>query len=343
MIKIKDKIIGENHPICIIAEIACAHDGSLEKAKKLVDASIAANADCVQFIAFSADETVAPYHSAYQIGKKLEFNEKQWRELIAYTKEKAKKRNTLISAAIQDFKNAKLMKELDLDIYKIHSPDLSNPDLIRFLAEIGRPLILTVGASSFEEVELAVKTAKDAGNKNIILMYGFQNYPTKFEKINLKLLKALKEKFGCEIGYADHTDAESPLTTILPILSAQLCATLLEKHITLNRAEKGTDHEAALNPDEFAQFVQLTRDVEKAIGSGKREEFTAEEKQYRELVKKSIVAASDLKAGEKITKEKVFFLRSKPGLAPSELSKILNKTLKHDIKKFDIITLADLK
>jgi sialic acid synthase SpsE len=325
--------------VSIIGETACAHEGSCENLLKMIDAIAEAKADIVHFIVFTTEGSTSPKHPGYEKGKELELSAEEWKKAIFHAKSKKMK----VATTIQDEASLKLVSSLDVDIIKIHSTDNTNPELIRKAAEKNKQMMISVGAMTMEEIEKAIDTIKEAGNNDIILMYGYQDYPTDPALINLRMITTLKEKFKVAVGYADHTDGESKLANAIPLLSIPLGAEYVDKHITLDRSKKGIDYQAALNPDEFKDFVKCFRTAEKSIGDGIRHEFTDAEKRYRELVKKSIVAAKNLKKGKRITKDDVLFLRSdRLGMAPYELVNIISKTLKRDIKKYDNIERDDI-
>ena len=197
---------------------------------------------------------------------------------------------------------------------------------------------------TFEEIERAIEIIKKEGVEDIILMYGYQNYPTKPEKTNLLLLKTLKEKFDLPVGYADHTDGSTQLAIYLPIMTIPMGADVIDKHITLDRSMKGADYQAAINCADLKKFIENVRLIEKAMGDGKRKEFTEEEKEYRTKVKKSIVAARDIKIGDCISRKDIEYKRTNIlGLAPYEANKIIGRSAKKDIKIFDNLSEEDLQ
>lgn len=337
-VKIGNKVIGNSEPILTVAEMACSHDGSLKVAKKLVDAAVSAYADVIQVLIFARDYCISPNHEVYDLARKLELRDEDWIELFDYIK----KFDIFCSAIVEDMHSAELASRLGPDMFKIHSCDLLNPELIRYVAQLGKPISITVGAASLSEIERAVSTIRKEGNEDIMMMYGYQNYPTKTRGVNLRYISSLKQIFHLPVGYSDHTDGDSEMAMILPMLAIPYGASILEKHITLDRSLKGTDYESSLNPDEFKRFVKYVRMVEEAIGDGAKREFTDDEVTYRRISRKSIVASKDIKKGERITRSMLAFMRSKPGLAPIEADRILGLFAKKKIKKYQNITLDKL-
>jgi N,N'-diacetyllegionaminate synthase len=177
------------------------------------------------------------------------------------------------------------------------------------------------------------------------LMHGVQNFPTKNNDLNIARIELIKDTFkNIPVGYADHTDGEDKFGNVIDLLAVGMGAAVLEKHITLSRAAKGIDYQAALEPAEFAAYVKTIRKGYEAMGKAEIKPFTESDLKYRKFQKKSIVASSDLKAGEVISREKVRFLRnSVPGISPIEFNKLENKKLRSDKIIFENILETDVE
>lgn len=334
MIKINNKFIGTGVSIYIIAEMACAHDGVIVKAKKLIDTAVQAHADAVQLQFFSPDELVTPDHELYELLHKINFTKDEWREIYEY----ARKFDIHIFACTYDISSAELALDLKVDGIKINSSDLSNPDLLRIVAESGIPFTLGTGASTIEEIAQSVDTALVHDGDRIIIMHGVQNFPTAIEHANINKIKMLRALFPFPVGYQDHTDASDPFSRVVDLLAIGAGACVIEKHITLDRSEKGTDYQAALEPQEFKEFVKLLRTAEAAMGSKIIQPLSESDMRYRSFQKKSIVAITSLQKGTKISKDDVAFMRSKDaGLSPAEFTSISGKKLTRAISKFEPI------
>ena len=167
-------------------------------------------------------------------------------------------------------------------------------------------------------------------------MHGYQAFPTKIEESNLEFLKTLKEKFGQPVGFMDHVDGSDPLSQILPLVAIGFGASVIEKHITLDRKAKGIDYESALEPPAFKEFVSKVRKMEQAIGKGVCN-FSEDEKQYRKRMKKSIVAREAIPKNVTIKREMVAFKRGREGISPMEVEKIIGKKSKTMIQKDESI------
>jgi sialic acid synthase SpsE len=211
------------------------------------------------------------------------------------------------------------------------------------VAATGKQINLSIGASTLEEIGKAVARINAVSPSKIVLMYGIQNFPTSIEEINLNFMLTLKERFGLPIGYQDHCDAQFADAFRIPALAAGMGVAVLEKHITHDRSFKGIDHESALNPDEFKDFVNMVRKLECAKGSPEARPFSENELKYREFQKKSITAARDIPGGTALRGSDLLFLRAEElGIPPDNYESLVNRTTKRDINAFQIIREEDL-
>lgn len=340
-IKVGDKTIGPGHRPYIIAEMACAHDGDFEKAKKLIDASVEAKADAVQLQFFVSDETVTPHHEAFPILKRIEFTEGQWTELFEYGASKG----IDMFVCTYDVPSVKLAGKLGAKGIKLNSADLANPEVIIEVARLGVPFTLGTGASTFDEIKRGLATAADNGGKDIILMQGVQNFPTQPEDLNIAKIDLLRDEFGIPVGYADHIAGDDPFGKMVDMIAIGLGANVLEKHITFDRSEKGIDYQAALEPEEFKTYVSNMHKAFTALGSREILPFTASDKKYRKFQKKGVVASRDIAEGETIGRQEVAFIRNiEPGVAPIDFDdKISGKKAKRNIKKHENILAEDVQ
>jgi sialic acid synthase SpsE len=336
-IKLGRKIIAPRYPALIVVEIASAHEGDLRLCKAMIREAGKMGADAIKFQMFSCDELIVPQDPRYNNFKKIELKEEEWKEIFAY----AKKYDWEILAEVYDFKSANLAEELGVSGFKIPSSDLSNPFLIRHVTKKQKPVFLATGGALLEEIKKAVSWITSLGNREIVLIPGFQAYPTEVEDINLRVIHTLHKKFRLNIGYHDHISAESELAIILPSTAVALGARVIEKHFTLDRERKGFDYYSALEPPEFKKMISLIREVEKTLGLGKIALSKAEMK-YRERMKKYIVARRDIKPDEVIKMEMLAFKRSKPGFLPSKVNAVLGKRARVFIRKNETITRSEI-
>lgn len=336
-IPMKDKTIG-GESIYIIAEMAIAHDGKMDKAFRLIDSAYEANADAIQFELFDPDDNTVPDCDMYQLLKSVYFTKEQWQELFEYAREK----NLDIFSFAYDQSSLKLALQLKTDGIKLNSSDLMNSDMLKTCATSGLPFTVGTGGSTFEEIAEALDYIKQHGGRSCILMQGVQNFPTKLEYARINRIRFLRNSFDIQVGYADHTDAETDLSKIIDLVAVGMGVRILEKHITLDRSEKGIDYQSALEPDEFKQYIKRIREVEATLGDSKLMPLLDVDREYRRFQKKSIVASTDLKKGTLLRKEHVRFLRTMQddeGIAPLHFYKIEGKTLTKNIPAYTPITL----
>lgn len=334
----ENNMLVKNSGITIICEMSQTYEGSFDVASALVDAVIKAKADAIKFQVFGADELATSEYKHYELFKKLEFSKEQWGKLI----HQAHKGGILGLADVFGIKSAQMLIEMNIDGFKIHPTDVKNVPLLKFLAQSGKPLLLSAGGSHKEEIEKALNILKENGAKEIVLLHGFQSYPTLVEDTNLNKMKLLKETFGLPVGFADHIDGDHKLKFDLCILAMGMGARVLEKHITLDRAKKMEDYESALDPDVFIEFVVRMRELEKAFGE-ESFAFSEAEKKYRKGTKKHIVAACDIEANTRIASEDIFMKRTNEEYSFQEIEDIVGKTILKPVKKDRVIKLENLK
>jgi len=325
----------------IIAEMACSHDGDPALARKIIDGAGQAGADAIQFQIWRLAEHMVPYHPDYDRARKVELPQKDWGNLAAYVRNRYP--SMQIVACVYEQPSVDFCERIGLDAYKIHSSDLSNPYLVKYVAATGKRVDLSVGASTIDEVQTAIGWIRSTSASQIWLMYGYQNFPTPTHEVHLRYMMKLKELFELPIGYQDHSDADTEAAFWLPAAAEGMGVNILEKHITHNRSLKGTDHEAALNPDEFSRFVQMVRTIEGAMGVSTPRPFSAEEIKYRRYAKKSLVACRDLAAGEVISEDALTFMRAADlGLPPDQAWRLIGKSVRHPIAKYHLIREEDV-
>lgn len=339
-IEINGKTIG-GESVYIIAEMACAHDGDFEKAKKLIDSAYEAKADAIQFELLEPDENVIPGKKINELLKTLYFTPQEWKELFSYAKDK----NLDIFSFAYDYPSLKLALELKTDAIKLNSSDLMNIEMLKLSSKSNLPFTVGTGGSTFEEISEAVAYIKLCGGKKAILMQGVQNFPTKMEYARISRMKSLKESFKSLVGYADHMDADTKISKTIDLVALGMGAKVLEKHITLDRSEKGVDYQSALEPAEFKEYVALIRDAEVAMGTSEITPLIEPDIEYRIFQKKCIVAACNIEIGDIITRDKIKFLRDteKLGILPMYVDKVLDKKVSENIKKYDIITFDSIE
>lgn len=326
----------------IIAEMACSHDGSMEIAKKIIDAAADAKADFINFqMTHLPDYMVSDYNlggisqgkdssNIYNYLKKLIwFGENEWKELFAY----ARRKKIGISATCNDVFSANLAKKLKVDAYQIHSSSLSEKNLVKTIAKDKKQIALKIGGTFLGELEKSIGWIKEEGNDKIALLYGYQNYPTKLEDCNLSFIPTLKQLFGLPVGFCDHTDGASDLASVIPLLALPFGATILEKHLTHNRSKKCEDFESALNPNNFKKFVSYVREAEKTFGNSSMRIFSEDELKYRNVSKKRAVASANLSKGTVLQQKHIAYKRANSGLFPDQAAYLIGRKLKTNVSE----------
>jgi N-acetylneuraminate synthase/N,N'-diacetyllegionaminate synthase len=345
-IRIDGRLLGVGEPTFIVAEIGVNHNGSVHMARKLIDAAKDAGADSVKFQSFKTErivtkyaekavyqkETTDPKKSQYSMLKRLELGNAEMEELHRY----AKKRNIIFLSSAFDEESVDLLDSLDVPAFKVASGEITNLPLLRYMAEKKRPMILSTGLSTLDEIEEALAVITEEGVEDIILLHCVTSYPAKEEEANLKVMDLLRRQFGFPVGFSDHT-----LGITVPIAAAALGAVLIEKHFTLDRTLPGPDHRASLEPTEFKEMVKDIRGVERALGDGVKR-LTANEEEIKKAARRSIVAKIRIRKGIIIRENMVDFKRPGTGLEPKNLCRIVGRRTKKDIEPDELITFEKL-
>lgn len=327
--------------IHIIAEMACSHEGDARFAKEIIAGAAAAEADAIQFQIWSLKDTCVPHHPDWDKLARIELSRETWRSLADYAH--SLRPEMQIIACVYERSSVDFAETLNVNAYKLHSADLSNPYMVKHVAATGKRIDLSVGASTIGEIQSALEWIRETSGSEVWLMYGYQNFPTRTDDVHLDYMIKLKQLFQLPVGYQDHSDAETGAAFWLPAAAVGMGVDILEKHITHDRSYKGIDHEAALNPDEFARFVKMVREIEAARGIAVPKAFSADEVKYRKYSKKSVVARHDLPAGRTISEADLLFMRAPElGLPPDQVSRLAGRTSKRDIKAYELIREEDL-
>ena len=325
----------------IIAEMACSHDGDPALACKIIDGAGQAGADAIQFQMWKVQRMMAPHHPEFDKVSQIELSREDWGGLAHYVREHYPAME--IVACVYERSSVDFGEEIGVDAYKLHSADLSNPYMVRYVAKTGKRIDLSVGVSTLDEIQTALEWIREVSDPDIWLMYGYQNFPTPTDEVHMRYMLKLKQLFELPVGYQDHSDGESEAAFWLPAAAYGMGVSILEKHITHDRSLKGIDHEAALNPDEFAQFVDMVRTIEGAMGVSVPKPFSDEELKYRKYAKKSLVAARDLPEGTTVADEDLTFMRAEDlGLPPDQGSRLIGKKVNRQIDRYHLIREEDV-
>ncbi len=270
-------MVGDGHPAYIIAEIGINHNGSLETARQMIDAAVHAGVDAVKFQKRTPEvatpleqqkqmrETPWGYVTYLDYRHKVEFDEKQYREIDAY----CKKKGITWLVSVWDEPSVEFMEKFDTPAYKIPSASLTDFGLIRRARATGKPLILSSGMSTMEQIKQGVSRA---GEKDLVLMHCTSTYPCEPEELNLKMVETLRCEFpGLPIGYSGHEVGLVPSA-----IAVALGACMVERHLTLDRAMWGSDQAASVEPGGFERLVKYIRVTEAALGDGVKKVYESE-------------------------------------------------------------------
>jgi N,N'-diacetyllegionaminate synthase len=319
--------------VIIIAEAGVNHNGDIQKAFQLVDIAADAGVDFVKFQTFKSENLVSSIakKANYQIEntrdseesqlemlKKLELNEKQHDELIAYCK---LKKIDFFSTAF-DLDSLEYLAKIGLKIVKIPSGEITNLPYLKRAAELFSSVIISTGMSTMQEIQDALNIFLSSGfrKSNITILHCNTEYPTPMEDVNLLAMLHIKNEFQVDIGYSDHT-----LGIEIPIAAVALGAKVIEKHFTIDKNMKGPDHAASLSPSELKKMVEAIRNIEKAIaGSGLKEVSHSERKNIL-IARKSIFAKKDIHAGDYFTEENITTKRPGNGISAMIWDKVIGQ------------------
>ena len=310
-----------DYTVIVVAEIGVNHNGSLETAKQLVDACSLAGADYAKFQTFRASKLasleapVAEYqrssfdgHSQRDLLAALELSQQQFLELADYCGEK----NIGFLTTAHDLASASFVMGLNSDFIKVPSGDITNYPFLRIVAEQGTPVLLSTGASDLDDVGKAIEVLESAGLSRslVTVLQCTTEYPAPFPEANLLAMVEMGKTWGVAIGYSDHTEGQEAA-----VAAVALGASVLEKHITLDKSMPGPDHAASLEPDEFAELVQRVRRTEELRGKPEKM-VTPSETKNRDIIRKSIVAGDHIRQGEALSEVNLSVMRPGTGLSP---------------------------
>lgn len=336
--------------VIIIAEAGVNHNGDINMAKKLIDAAVEAKVDYVKFQTFKADTIVSPTakkaayqsknigdgdDSQYQMLKNLELSEAAHNELITYCNSKGIQ---FFSTAF-DVEGIRYLESLNFDMFKIPSGELTNYPYLKAIAQTQKPVILSTGMATLEEIEAAIKVLISFGTKkeSLTVLHCNTEYPTPMTDVNLKAMLTIGESLGVKIGYSDHT-----LGIEVPTAAVALGATVIEKHFTLDRGLKGPDHKASLEPNELIAMVTAIRNIELAIsGNGIKQPSESELKNI-DIARKSIHLRHHISKGTILKETDIISLRPGDGISAMDWTTVIGKTVLTDKKGFDKLKWTDL-
>lgn len=327
----------------IIAEAGINHNGKINLAKKLIKAAASSGADYIKFQTYNTEKMIVPNaklafyqknnitetKTQFEMLKKYELRKDFYKVLINY----AKINKIKFLSSPFDEESITLLNKYNLDFIKIPSGEIDNFPYLRNLGKLKKKIILSTGMSTLKEINLAIKTLTKYGTKmrDISLLHCHSAYPSNLSNLNLNAIKFLRKKFKLRVGFSDHSTSIN-----VPSIAVALGAEIIEKHLTLNNKMSGPDHKASVNPKNFKSMVNLIRQTEKTLGSGKKIPSRNELKN-KPFARKSLVANADIKKGELFSEKNLTTKRPGLGISPMKFNYYLNKKAKKNYSKDDLI------
>lgn len=330
--------------VLIIAEAGVNHNGNLDLALKMVDEAKRAGADIVKFQTAIPEKVISKYADKAEYQKKTTGNEESQLEMCKRIHLKLSDYDIIKKYCEEvgieflstpfDLESINYLEKLGMRLWKIPSGEITNLPYLIKIAKTGKPVIMSTGMAELNEVEEAVNVLKENGAGEITLLHCTTEYPAPFESVNLRAMNTLREKFGTEVGYSDHTVGFEAA-----VAAAVLGASVIEKHFTLNHNMEGPDHKASLELEEFEVMVNNIRLIEKALGDGVKQPAEAEKKNIA-IARKSIVAAKDIKKGEIFTEDNITVKRPGSGISPMKWFEVLGTEAVRDFGEDELIELS---
>lgn len=343
-ITFRDKRLDEISRPFIVAEAGVNHENSMDLAKRLIDEAVLGRADAIKFQTYKAEKIAAKKSPTYwdasvtqreYFEKYDKFGEDEYRELAGY----AEKKGILFLSTPFDYEAVDLLDEL-VPIFKISSSDITNIPFLRYIAQKGKPIFLSTGASTIGEIEDAVQAIEIEGNSNIVLLHCILSYPTKHEDANLNMIRHIQNVFPRYlVGYSDHTEPDPNM--IILTTAVLLGAKVIEKHFTFDKSLKGNDHYHAMD---FRDLIELNKnlDIINKIMGDEIKHPVESEMRARKFARRSIVAKMNIPRGMTLEADMLTFKRPGTGISPKYLDLVINRKVRKDIKKDEIIKWCDV-
>lgn len=344
-ISVGNRMIGEGHPAYIIAEMSANHAGSLERAKEIVHAAKEAGADCLKIQTYTPDTlTIDCDNSFFHIEKGTWEGENlyglygkaytpwEWQPLL---KEEAEKIGIDFLSTPFDNTSVDFLEEMGILFYKIASFELVDLPFLSYVASKAKPIIMSTGMATLEEIQESVNTIYDAGNRQLALLKCSSAYPADPAQMNLRTIPDMKERFGIPVGLSDHSMGAFSAAT-----SVALGGCIIEKHFCLGRDIENPDASFSMTPEEFQQMVRDVRATEAAMGTASYGVSGQEESNV--CFRRSLFVVKDIAAGEKLTPDNIRSIRPAYGLKPKYYHDVLGKAVKHDLKRGTPLRFEDL-
>lgn len=318
----------------IIAEIGVNHNGDIELAKKMIDAAGECGVDYVKFQTVVPEKLIAKSAPKADYQKKTTDSDESQLEMIrkitlpleafGQLQQYCQERNLKFISTPFDEDSINYLDEIGMPLWKVPSGEVTNLPYLIQIAKTGKPVIMSTGMCTMEDIHAAIDVLRANGTKDITVLHCTTEYPAPIDEVNLHAMETMKKEFQVDVGYSDHTEGIE-----VAIAATALGATVIEKHFTLDRGMEGPDHKASTEPDEFKRMVQSIRNIDKALGSYEK---TVSESEMRNMTaaRKSIVAAKLIRAGEVFSEDNLTTKRPGDGISPMKWFDVIGQKAKRD-------------
>ena len=339
--RIGERWVGDGEPCFIVAEAGANHNRDLTMAKELIAVAAEAKADAVKFQTYSAETLYSKKtprfsylegltdKSTWDLIKEIELP-REWQEELA---EEAKKRGVLFMSTPFDHRAVDELDALGVPAFKIASFEIVDLPLVRHAASKGKPMIMSTGLANYEDIQDAFSTCREVGNEQVVLLQCASLYPAPPERINLRAMETMRRAFGTLVGLSDHS-----LGIHISVAAPAIGACVIEKHYTLSRSLKGPDHPFAIEPAELRELVRQVREVEAALGDGRKLGPAPDELEMHQKARRSLVAACAIPKGTRLERDMVTIKRPGFGIKPKHLDLLIGRVAKQDIEEDTVLT-----
>lgn len=345
-IKINGRLVGDGQPAYIIAEMSANHAGSLDRAKEIIRAAKESGADCIKIQTYTPDTLTIDCDNEYFHIEKGTWEGENLYQLYgkAYTPWEWQKelRDEAARVGIDflstpfDPTSVDFLEELGVDFYKIASFELVDIPLLEYVAAKNKPIIMSTGMGTLEEITEAVEAIYRTGNRQLVLMKCSSAYPAKSEEMNLRTITDLKKRFDVPVGLSDHSMGAFSAT-----IAAALGASVIEKHFCLSRTVENPDSSFSMEPQEFQEMVTQVREAEKALGTAAY--GVAKQEESNACFRRSLFVVKDIARGEALTPENIRSIRPAYGLKPKHYKEVLGKKAARELKRGTPLSFEDLE
>lgn len=332
-IEINGRKVGTNPPPFVIAEIGMNHNGDLALGKEMITMAAESGTDAVKFQSFQTDQFLSDKVGSKDQYREYELSRTDHEELQA----EARSCDVTFLSTPFDRASVDMLVDLDVPCFKIASSDLTNYPFLEYIAEKGKPIILSTGYASFSEVAQAIETIEKTGNDQLVVLHCLSSYPAPPEEMNLKAIRTLREAFNLPTGLSDHTQA----TPVASVTATAFGASVIEKHFTTDNSLSGFDHGMSENPETFSEMVKQVQTTYDALGTGDKQPQESE-LENRTGARRSLFWESSFSASTSVNEQMVTALRPGDGIPPEQLEIICESELSTDVNAGDQITYEQL-